>query len=135
TYGQSATYFEGDGDFSGTIDSGDLTIWLDNYGIDAPAPAAEEISLRIFAPYQSANSLPYVGYASRNNGNSALRPTLDVEQAARLVVTRFDISETGKLHLTYNVLNGNLESFNVYVAASQDAEMGSSSTWSTLQTL
>src|SRR5690606_20074608 len=101
---QAASYSNGDYDFSGIVDSGDVAIYVNSIGY-APAPAEEKLSLRVSSPVEATSGLPYVLYASRENSNSSIRPTLTVDQPVDLIATKFAASSSGQLELTYSVLN------------------------------
>jgi hypothetical protein len=76
--------------------------------------------LRVFSPELDSTSTKNVWYATREHGDTTLRPRLDVEQAPDVVATRFGGTSSGQLQVTYNVLNSAVNTLHIDVYRSLD---------------
>jgi YD repeat-containing protein len=104
-FGGIGDYAQGDFDFSGVISGADMELWADYFGLPAPTPASEELTLRVEAAAPADGPFQLAAYRSREYSVADQRPKLHVEQPYDFQLRSFEATTHGSLRLKYNVLN------------------------------
>ena len=118
-YSTSADYGHGDVDLSGFVNSSDLALIASNWNATASfIEAVPKLTLRI---YDATGSAASATYASNDDSNASLRPTLTVNQSPDLAIQSFAATTDAQdFVVSYVISGGNVSSFNIGIFRSAD---------------
>jgi Ca2+-binding RTX toxin-like protein len=115
----SGDYGHGDANFDGIINGADIALIASNWNKTATlVEATPKLTLRI---YDSSGTSASVTYASNDDSNPALRPTLKIDQSPDLGIQSFTATSDGQSFVVkYAIAGDNAQSFNIGVYRSAD---------------